>query len=146
MKLSTRARYGVRLMLRLASRYGEGSVYLREIAEEEQISEKYLSQIIIPLRAAGLVHSARGAYGGYALAKAPEDITMKDVIEVLEGETCLVDCVKNPAACKRVTTCPTRDIWTILGNKIGETLEAVTLASLVRMSRDKEENILMSHI
>ncbi|MDZ7696188.1 MAG: Rrf2 family transcriptional regulator [Deltaproteobacteria bacterium] len=146
MKLSTRTRYGVRLMVMLASRYDEGPVYLREIAEEEQISKKYLSQIIIPLRAAGLVHSTRGAYGGYTLAKAPEDITMKDVIEVLEGEACLVDCVKNPAVCMRVTTCATRDIWTILGEKIGETLKAVTLAALVRMSRDKEQNILMSHI
>ena len=69
MKLSTRARYGVRLMLALAKNYGQGSVFLREVAKSEEISEKYLSQIIIPLRGTGLVSSSRGVHGGYTLSK-----------------------------------------------------------------------------
>lgn len=146
MRLSTKARYGLRLMLNLASRYGDGPVLLREIAEREQISEKYLSLIIIPLRVDGLVQSARGAYGGYSLARAPEEITVKHIIHALEGETALVNCVKNPAACLRVQTCPTREVWNILGEKIGETLDGMTLASLVKKSRDKEENTLMNSI
>ena len=76
MKLSTRARYGVRMMLVLARNYGEGTIYLKEIAKSEEISEKYLSQIIIPLKWVGLVKSIRGAHGGYALAKSPSNITL----------------------------------------------------------------------
>lgn len=141
MKLSTRSRYGVRLMLNLAGRHGEGPVYLREIAEEEQISEKYLSQIIIPLRTSGMVQSTRGAHGGYALARPPEDINMKEILDALEGENLLVDCVTNPGACTRVTTCPTRDIWSLLSERIGDTLKTVTLASLIRLDRDKKKNL-----
>jgi len=138
MKLSTRARYGVRLMLVLAGNYGQGSVYLKDIAKGEEISEKYLGQIIIPLRGAGLVNSSRGAHGGYMLAKSPAEITLRQIVEPLEGD-CLVDCVKNPAACTRVLTCATRDVWALLGGKITETLDAITLEQLIRMNQDKAE-------
>ena len=138
MKLSTRARYGVRLMLALARRYGQGSVYLKDVAKGEEISEKYLSQIIIPLRSAGLVNSSRGVYGGYMLSKSPAEITLQQIVEPLEGD-CLVDCVKNPSSCSRVPTCASRDVWTLLGGKISETLGAITLEQLVEMQRQKTE-------
>jgi len=138
MKLSTRARYGVRLMLALAGNYGRGSVFLKDVAKREEISEKYLGQIIIPLRGAGLVNSSRGAHGGYMLAKSPAEITLRQIVEPLEGD-CLVDCVKNPAACTRVSTCASRDVWALLGGKITETLDAITLEQLMRMNRDKAE-------
>ncbi len=80
MKLSTRARYGTRLMLKLALRYGKGPVFLKDIARAEEISEKYLSQIIIPLKGAGLVRAFRGAHGGYTLARAPDRIKLKDIV------------------------------------------------------------------
>jgi Rrf2 family protein len=137
MKLSSRARYGVRLMLDLARQYGQGSVYLREIAVREDISEKYLSQIIIPLRGGGLVRSIRGAHGGYTLAKPPAEITLREIVEPLEGGNCLVDCVKHPSTCSRVPTCATRDIWTMLGGKISEALDSVTLEQLVRIHHEK---------
>ena len=137
MKLSTRARYGVRLMLDLARQYGQRPVYLREVAEREAISEKYLSQIIIPLRGQGLVLSARGAYGGYSLAKPPSEITLREIVEPLEGGICLVDCVKHPSACSRVDHCVARDVWATLGEKISETLDSVTLEELVRKNREK---------
>ena len=137
MKLSTRARYGVRLMLELALRYGKGPVYLKDIAREEAISEKYLSVIIIPLKAAGLVHATRGAYGGYNLARNPSEINLKEVVEILEGSTCLVDCVKNPAACPRSQTCASRDVWDMLSARMSETLSAMTLETLAGMSREK---------
>lgn len=146
MKLSTRTRYGVRLMLNLANRYGEGPIYLREIADQEQISEKYLSQIIIPLRGGGLVHSTRGAHGGYALSKNPEEVTLKDIFDILEGETCLVECVKNPKSCERIASCPTWVIWTNLAEKINETLKGITLASLAKMSRNRSKNVIMNNI
>jgi Rrf2 family protein len=145
MKLSTRARYGVRLMLALAGKYGQGPVFLKDVAKGEEISEKYLSQIIIPLRSAGLVNSSRGAHGGYMLSKSPAEITLKQIVEPLEGD-CLVDCVKNPAACSRVATCASRDVWSLLGGKIAETLGGITLEHLMQMNRDKAEQGISSQI
>ena len=94
MKLSARARYGVRLMLALARNYEKSPVYLKNIAREEELSEKYLSLLVIPLRRVGLVISTRGAHGGYNLARLPSKITLKEIVDVLEGN-CLVDCVKD---------------------------------------------------
>jgi Rrf2 family protein len=146
MKLSTRARYGVRLMFELALNSSKGSVYLKDIAREENISEKYLSLIIIPLKAAGLVNSTRGAYGGYTLAKSPSDISLKEIVNILEGGTCLVDCVKDPSVCSRSDTCVSRDLWTILSDKISQTLGSYSLEDLVRMSREKGEKAIMYQI
>ena len=145
MKLSTRARYGVRLMLSLALNYGKGPVFLKDIAKKEEISEKYLSLIIIPLRGAGLVNSNRGANGGYTLAREPSKITVKEIVDVLEGD-CLVNCIKDSSACTRISTCAARDIWVLLGGKISETLESITLEKLARMSREKAENSLSHQI
>ena len=131
MKLSTRSRYGVRLMFELALNYGKEPVLLRNIAKNQDISEKYLSKIIIPLKAVGFVNSLRGAHGGYVLAKAPINISMKDIIEVLEGDISPVECVKNPSLCKRVSVCPTRYVWCKLGNEISETLKNISLEEIV---------------
>jgi Rrf2 family protein len=146
MKLSTRSRYGVRMMADLADHYGKTPVFLKDIAKREDISEKYLSIIVIPLRSAGLIQSTRGAHGGYILARTPEEITVQDIFDALEGEICLVDCVKNPKDCSRASTCPTRDVWSVLGEKIRETLGSITLAALVKTRREKSENNLMSSI
>jgi Rrf2 family protein len=131
MKLSTRARYGVRLMLVLATNYPKGPIFLKSIAAEEELSEKYLSRIVILLRAADLVNSVRGAHGGYNLSRDPSQITLKEIIDALEGNITLVDCVKNPATCLRSPRCVTRDIWEIISGNIAETLHAITLADLV---------------
>jgi Rrf2 family protein len=137
MKLSTRARYGVRFMTALTHEYGGKSLFLKDIAASEEVSEKYLSLIVIPLRTAGLIKSLRGAHGGYTLAQDPGEVTVCDIVEALEGETCLVRCVKQPSACDRAATCPTRDIWSILGNKIQETLKSITLADLANLKKEK---------
>lgn len=136
MKLSTRSRYGLRLMLALARNYGNGNTFLKDIAREEDMSEKYLSLIIIPLKGVGLVNSVRGASGGYTLAREPSQITLKDIVEVLEGD-CLVDCLKDPKACSKVSTCASRDVWAMLGGKISETLSSITLQQLVEMDNEK---------
>lgn len=146
MKLSTRARYGVRLMLELGLKNEQGQVFLKEIAREESISEKYLSLIIIPLKAAGLVKATRGAHGGYTLARPAAEITLKEIVDILEGGTCLVDCVKDPASCPRSDTCASRDLWSILSNGISKTLGSYTLEELVRKSREKGESPEMYHI
>lgn len=139
MKLSTKSRYGVRFMTALACEYGEKSLFLKEIAASEEISGKYLSLIVIPLRAAGLINSLRGAHGGYSLARAPGEITLCDIVEALEGETCLVRCVKQPSTCDRAAICPTRDTWSVLGNKIRETLNSVTIDELAKLKKEKNK-------
>lgn len=146
MKLSTRTRYGVRLMVALAFNYGKCPVFLKDIAKGENISEKYLSLIIIPLRGVGLVNSIRGAHGGYNLAKSPSQITLKEIVDVLEGDCSLVDCVKNPSSCSRVSICASHDIWATIGEKISETLSSITLDTLVKMNQEKAGNIMMQDI
>lgn len=140
MKLSTRSRYGVRLMIALARNNSDKPIFLKDIAASEAISEKYLSLIVIPLRAANLIHSIRGARGGYTLAHDPHEITLRHVVEALEGETCLANCVKQISACDRVAVCPTRDIWAMLGNKIAETLDGITLAQLAANNSAKNKS------
>ncbi len=141
MKLSTRARYGMRMMLALAANYGKGSMYLKDIAEAEEISEKYLSLLVIPLKQAGLIHSIRGAYGGYILAKAPSQINLGEIVKVLEGG-CIVDCLKDPSVCHRFAVCTSRDIWAFLDEKISEVLRSITLEQwLSKMERKRRANL-----
>jgi Rrf2 family protein len=134
------------MMADLADNFDKKPVFLKDIAKREEISEKYLSIIVIPLRGAGLIQSTRGAHGGYTLAKRPEEISVQDIFDALEGKICLVDCVDNPQECPRVGICPTRDIWSVLGEKIRETLNSVTLADLVQTRREKAGNNIMSYI
>ena len=141
MKLSTKGRYGVRLMIDLAAHYGEGPVLLREIAKREEISEKYLSNLVNPLKAMGLVEATRGVHGGYVLGKAPAGITMKEIIEVLEGPLCLVDCVEKPAACTRVPFCIARDLWSEAAQGMSQILEKYTLADMAVRQKAKRENL-----
>ena len=133
-------------MVALALNYEKGPVFLKDIAKGENISEKYLSLIIIPLRGVGLVNSIRGAHGGYSLAKDPSQITMKEIVDVLEGDCSLVNCVNDPSACPRVPICASHDIWAIIGGKISETLNSITLDMLVKMNREKAEKAMMHNI
>jgi len=140
MKLSTRGRYGVRLMLDLALHEGDGAIFLREIAQRQEISEKYLWQLINPLKAAGMINSMRGARGGYVLAKKPAEINLKQILTILEGSLCLVDCVKTPSGCDRSPACITRDIWGEASQAILGVLESMTLAKMVERHLKKAEN------
>lgn len=142
MKLSTRTRYGVRLMIDLAMRFGEGPVYLREIASKEDISEKYLSQIIMPLKSAGLVHSHRGVKGGYELALEPSQITMLDVVQALEGKNEILACIGPQDGCQRATQCVARNLWIKVQSAMDNTLVAVTLSELVEQVKTSNKNHL----
>ena len=146
MRLSTRAQYGVRMMLALAQSYGSGYTYLKDIARGEGISEKYLSLITIPLKGVGLINASRGARGGYALARPPAEINIKEIVDALEGDSCLVDCVKDTKACPRVPICASRDVWVFLGEKIAETLSSFTLEQLVRLNQEKAKAALTHKI
>lgn len=132
-------------MLELALSESREPVYLKDIARKEAISEKYLSLIIIPIKSAGLVTSTRGAHGGYTLAKPPSKITLREIVELLEGDTSLVECVKNSSSCPRADTCASRDLWSLVSEKIGLTLASITLEDLARMSRDKSEGAHRDH-
>jgi Rrf2 family protein len=136
MRMSTRGRYGVRLMVALALNYGNGTVLLRDVSRREGISEKYLGQIIIPLKSAGLILSQRGSRGGYALAQAPEEITVKDVVEAIEGKIAAVLCVHDPQACARATSCVATGVWRQLSADIERSLSSFTLAALARQARE----------
>ncbi len=137
MKLSTRTRYGVRMMLDLAQKYGSGPVLLKDIARKEDLSEKYLSLIVLPLKASGLLKALRGSSGGYTLSRDPSKITLKEIVESLEGKIFLVDCVPDPKSCTRSGVCATRDVWQVVADKMTGTLESITLSDLVRISREK---------
>jgi Rrf2 family protein len=139
MKLSTRGRYGVRLMLDLALHDGQGPVLLKDIARRQGISEKYLWNLINPLKTVGLGHSIRGAHGGYKLAKKPSEISLKDIMQVLEGTLCLVDCVETPSACERSYSCITRDVWREASQNFMKTLESMTLEKMIAKHRSRAE-------
>ena len=139
MKISTKIRYGARAMLELASHYGEGPIELKEIAKEENISLKYLEQVINPLRGAGLVKAVRGSKGGYSLAKPPSEICLYDVVETLEGPLNLLECLRDSKVCQKVPSCVTRDIWQEVSEAISKIFFSVTLEDMVHRKRDKEE-------
>lgn len=128
-------------MLELASHYGEGPIDLKEIASKENISLKYLEQVIIPLRTSGLVKSVRGSKGGYELTKHPSEICLNNLIEILEGPLNLIDCLSDPKACPQVPSCVTRDIWKEVSDAIHGIYISVTLEDMVNRKREKGKNI-----
>lgn len=138
MKISTRVNYGLRLMVQLAVRYRHGFVFLKDIARHEGISVKYLSQIMIPLRAGGLVLSSRGVKGGYVLATAPSEITVRQVIEALEGAI-VTERPRERQYQHGTAEAVTRPIWETLRRAIVTTLDALTLEQLVENYRAQQQ-------
>lgn len=130
MKLSTRARYGLRSLVYLARRGTDAVVQLSDIAAHEAVSEKYLEHLFRQLKGAGLVFAIRGARGGYRLARNPADITLLEAIEALEGKLAPVDCVEDPELCERSRECVTRGVWMELEDVIREFFSSRTLADL----------------
>jgi Rrf2 family protein len=123
------------MMLDLAAHQDQGPTPLREVAKRQDLSAKYLEQLIIPLKAAGLIKSVRGARGGYALGEKPEDISVGQIIEILEGGLSLVDCVGDPKGCEREAGCPTRDIWIQMSQRLLEELSSLSLKDLLNGKR-----------
>jgi Rrf2 family protein len=124
----------MRAILELALEYGNAPLQIKTIAAREDISNKYLEQLIAMLKATGLVRSIRGPRGGYILAKPPAEIQLKDVFLTLEGPMIPAECLDHPEYCPRCTDCATRQIWQQLQDAIMGVLEAVTLADLVEKS------------
>ena len=139
MRLSTRGRYGTRLMVDLAQHYADGPIPLAKIAKRQDLSAKYLEQLIILLKGAGLIRSARGRRGGYMLARNPEDINVGEIIETLVGRLALVDCVAEPELCERSLECPTRGIWVGMTDILKKQLFSLNLQDIVQKSAPLED-------
>lgn len=137
MKVSTRTRYGLRLLIHLASQEPGTLVNVKEASKHEGVSAKYLEQIIRPLKKAGMLSVARGAYGGYMIGRDPAAITVFEVFELLEDGPMLMDCLDDTAACTRRQQCSTLDFWLDFRSLITDHLKGVTIADLVRSNRDK---------
>ena len=136
MKFSTKTRYGTRMILEMAQNYGQGAIQLGEIAKRQNISLKYLEQIIRPLKQADYIKSFRGAKGGHMLSKAPENITVGEIVAVLEGGDTLIHCDKDPEDCERVDTCLTRYLWMEAATAMFQRLSSITLADLIALRKD----------
>ncbi len=131
MKLSTRSRYGTRMMLDLAQHYDEGPVQIRNVSKRENISVKYLEQLIIPLKKANFIKSVRGPKGGHMLAKPPKAITVGEIVRVLEGGINLSSCIENPEVCDRTSDCLTRGLWEETTKAMYEKLNSATLSKMI---------------
>ena len=140
MQLSTRGRYAARAVLELALHYPGGPVRLHNISKNQDIPLRYLEQIMTMLVTSGLVKSKRGQAGGFNLAKLPSEISLYEVIQVVEGSLALVDCVDKASACLRSSSCITRDIWNRLSLQMKETLSSITLTDMVKMHQQKQAN------
>ncbi len=138
---STKGEYGVRLMVQLGRHAGTGPASLAEIAAEEDLPRPYLEQLAIVLRDAGLVTSTRGAHGGYELARAPELITMAEILQALEGPIAPMICVTDDPehiGCDRTARCTVNVLWVRIRDAIAGTLDAMTLADLVPVRASRQ--------
>jgi len=142
MKLSTKGRYGVRLMIELALHEKNELVTLKEISKQQQISQKYLWSLITPLQRAGLVRAERGARGGYMLARPASKITLRDIVVEVEGSLSIVECVRTPSVCHRNALCVARDVWADVSAKIENALKSITLKDVVTSYKKKESAVL----
>ena len=137
MKLSTRARYGTRILLELSLHWGEGPILLKEIAQRQQIPLPYLQQLIGPLVKAGIIKTTRGARGGISLLKPPKEVILSEVIQILEGSIAPVACVDNPELYPRSDHCITHDIWAEVKRAMDGVLESTTFEDLIERQKQK---------
>jgi Rrf2 family iron-sulfur cluster assembly transcriptional regulator len=140
MKLSTRSRYGVRILVDLARNSNQGPVQMGEISKRQDISVKYLEQLIRPLKQANMVNSVRGPKGGHRLTKKPEDITLGQIVRLFEGQSELVECISNPEKCSMSDDCQVRLAWEDATKVLYEKLDSTTIADLVEGNNSDEKN------
>lgn len=134
MRITTQGEYGIRCLLLLAKEQGEKFIPISELAEREQLSKEYVEQLMLRLRRAGIVASSRGVHGGYQLARPPREITMREVLEVLEGETFEVICERlntEPKNCVSFGNCSVRPVWLHIKHVLDSVLGSITLDLLL---------------
>ena len=137
MKISTKGRYALRLMLDLAIHSEGSAVPLRDVAQRQEISDKYLEQIVTQLSRAGLVRSVRGAGGGYLLTRTPEGYTVGEILRVLEGSLAPVSCADGVGCFERADRCVTVEVWREIQAAVDGVVDHLTLADLVRRYHEK---------
>jgi Rrf2 family protein len=141
MKLSTKGRYGLKAMFELSLNQESGPIPLKYIAKKQSISDQYLEQIFSSLKKSGLVKSVRGAQGGYLLAKEPKDITVGDILTVLEGPVSVSDCVLDEDICENSGVCVTKVVWEKIKKGIEEVIDSITLQDMINdYNKNKLEN------
>ena len=144
MKISTKGRYALRLMIELAKFDQSSPVRLKELAERQNISEKYAEQIIGLMRRGGVVSAKRGTQGGYELAKPPKDITVGTILRLTEGDLSPVPCLENNGVpCERKYSCATYHLWEKLKESINSVVDHTTIAELAEMDRVNLNEIMM---
>ena len=141
MKISTKGRYALRLMLDLAEHRGDGFVALKDIAERQEKTKKYLEQIIPMINTPDLLQTNRGFQGGYRLAQPPENYTVGMILRLTEGSLAPVSClVHHPNTCERAEDCPTLFIWEGLNKVINEYLDGITLQDIIDKQNESYSN------
>jgi Rrf2 family transcriptional regulator, cysteine metabolism repressor len=138
MKISTKGRYGLRVMVELADHYGKGPLPVETISKNQEISGKYIHVLVASLRMAGLIRTARGPNGGHELARRPSAITAFDIVSALEGKSSPVECVNNASLCHRSGHCATRELWCDVASAIDGVLSDLTLEQLATRQRVKK--------
>lgn len=143
MKLSTKGKYGVKALFELAMHEGAGPVSLKAIAERQGLSEHYLEQLAAPLRKAGIINAVRGAQGGYMLARPASQITVGDVIRVLEGPVGFTDCsTEGEADPSCAANCPVHGVWERVTQQIIAVIDSITLQDLVDQAQAEQDNFV----
>lgn len=138
MQLTTKSRYIIRALIDLAIHSTEGPVLVKDIAERQGMSARYLEQLLLPPKLAGMIRSTRGAHGGFTLARSPREITLREIIHIMEGSISLTECADDPDICPCVDLCVTHEIWVKLKRVTDEILEATTLQNLVDRQMEKD--------
>lgn len=141
MKISTKGRYALRMLIDLAQYQNDGYIALKDIAARQNISKKYLEQIVPILNKSDILNTNRGYQGGYRLAKAPDKYTVGNILRLTEGSLAPVACLDyNPVGCERRGECPTLPIWKGLNKVICDYLDGITLQDIIDMPKDKPAN------
>ena len=140
MKFSTKTRYGIRAVLEIALNANEKGIYQKDIAKNQEISYKYLDQILSSLKVAGLVTKAAGRKSGYVLTREPDEITVYDVHVAFEPGICVIDCLALNFSCDREKFCSLRGFWRQLNNQIIEYFKSTTIGDLMKKQTDLEDN------
>ena len=138
MKISTKGRYALRLMLDLALHTGGGPISLRDVAQRQGLSDKYLEQIVTPLGRAGLVKSVRGAGGGYLLTRPAGEYTVGEILRALEGSLAPVTCAEDPSCCCRSEACVTMEVWSQIAEAVSGVVDHTTLQDLVDRAKARQ--------
>ncbi|MCP3876447.1 MAG: Rrf2 family transcriptional regulator [Desulfobacteraceae bacterium] len=132
MKLSTKTRYGTRILIELALKIDQGAIQVSKIAFSQKIPVKYLEQLLRSLKLAGIVKSVRGPKGGHLLAQSPSSITLGQIVRLFEGQTDLVECVSSPEKCDMASECLVRNAWYDATSALYEKLDGISIADLIR--------------